>query len=211
MKRKDPILIAAPPRSGTTMIAGLLGKHGVWIGRGRTTKFPGTNPKFVSENQDIKKVFKRVAAQWKYENWNTPFPDFGRMTALVPEIEKFVPDNTPWLVKTSWNLIFWKFWFYNYPEARWVFPRRDTLKIVDSMNRHPAMQLRPDAVKHRYISHLLQNTLLLTNSGVNYTVVDVEQLASQDDDAIDVLFDFVGLEPDFAIINEWLDPKILHK
>ena len=56
MIRRDPILIAAPPRSGTTMLAGLFYKHGVWVGRTCTTMYPETNSDFGSENIDISKI-----------------------------------------------------------------------------------------------------------------------------------------------------------
>ena len=59
MIRQDPILIAAPPRSGTTMLAGLLYYHGMWVGRSRTTMYPGTNSEFGSENIDIKNIMKK--------------------------------------------------------------------------------------------------------------------------------------------------------
>jgi len=211
MSRQNPILIAAPPRSGTTMLAGLLHKHGVWVGRARTTMYPGTNSDFGSENQDIKNVFQRAAKKADYQNWTTPFPELGSCRFLKKEVEEFVPKDQRWLVKTSWCLIYWRFWRQAYPKARWLFPTRDTLKIVDSMNRHPGMRRHPDGEKHQYIAHLLRNAGNVIASGAHYAYVDIERLADRDPETIEALFRFLKMKPDYKIINEWIQPTMLNR
>jgi len=211
MIRQDPILIATPPRSGTTMVAGLLHLHGVWVGRARTTRYPGTNSDFGSENIDIKNIFKKKASEVGYQNWNTPFPDFGVCSELKDKIERFVPNDTPWLVKTSWCLIFWKFWVISYPDARWLFLTRDTLKILDSMNRHPGMRKHPDHQKHQYISHLLCKASDVIDLNPYYTFVDVEAIADCDKEEVDRVLGFVGLTPDYDIASNWLQSEMLKR
>ena len=213
MIRQDPILIVAPPRSGTTMLAGLIHYHGVWVGRSRTTQFPGTNSKFGSENLDIKNVMKRMAVEVGYKNWETPFPNpvgFDQEQAKK-DILSFVPDDTPWLVKTAWCSIFWEFWETAFPEARWVFPTRDTLKIVDSMNRHPSMRRHPDGVKRQFIANLLRNAGAAIDAKVNYTYVDIEGLVDKDPIVIGDLFRFLDITPDYKVINDWIKPKMLKR
>lgn len=211
MVRQDPILIAAPPRSGTTLLAGLFHYHGVWVGRSRTTQYPGTNSEFGSENIDIKNIFKVRAFKSNYKNWETPFPNFGVCKNLKKLIEEHVPDDTPWLVKTSWCLIFWEFWLNAYPDARWIFPTRDTLKIVDSMNRHPGMRKHPDGVKHQYIAHLLRAAGKLMDKKVNYAFVDMEGLADRDPAVIGDLFRFLEIQPDYTVIKDWIKPEMLKR
>lgn len=211
MIRQDPILIAAPPRSGTTMLAGLLHYHGVWVGRSRTTMYPGTNSDFGSENIDIKNIFKARAAKSGYKNWETPFPDFGKTAVQKSSIEKFVPEDTPWLVKTSWCLIFWEFWITAYPKARWIFPTRDTLKIVDSMNRHPGMRKHPDGFKHNYIKALLQNSAKVMDHDRNYAFVNMESLADRDTVTVDALLDYLKIIPDYKVIQDWIKPEMLKR
>ena len=211
MVRQDPILIAAPPRSGTTMLAGLLHRHGVWVGRSRTTMYPGTNSNFGSENIDIKLIFQSAAVMHNYKNWHTPFPDFGSWPSLKDQIEKFVPEDTRWLVKTSWNLIFWEFWVNAYPEARWLFPIRPTPKVVDSMNRHPGMKRHPDKQKYSYISHLLQNQTKVADMVMHSTHVNIEQLVDLEQDVVEDLFSFLEIEADPFQLAEWLDPKMLKR
>ncbi len=199
------------------MLAGLLHPHGVWVGRSRVTMYPGTNSNFGSENIDIKNIMQQQAERVDYKNWEVPFPNPAINGTMMTEaitkdkIEKFVPQNIQWLVKASWCLVFWKFWRGAYPDARWIFPTRDTLKIVNSMNRHPGMRRHPDGVKHQYIANLLRNASDVIDSGANYTFVDVEGLADQDSKVIEGLFSFLEIEPDYEIIRNWIKPEMLKR
>jgi len=217
MVRQDPILIAGPPRSGTTLLAGLLHYHGVWVGRSRTTQYPGTNSEFGSENIDIKNIMKGLAEKSGYKNWTTPFPNPAingtMMTQAVTrdKIEKFVPEDTQWLVKTSWCLIYWKFWRMAYPEARWIFPTRDSVKVIDSMNRHPGMRSHPDGEKRQYVAHLLRAAGDVIDSKAKYTFVDIEGLADKAPATLGDLFRFLEIKPDYRVINDWIKPEMLKR
>jgi len=173
--------------------------------------YPGTNSEFGSENIDIKNVFQEAAGKMGYKNWETPFPALGSCKCLKKQIEAFVPEDMPWLVKTSWSLIYWRFWVTAYPEARWIFPTRDTIKIVDSMNRHPGMRNHPDGQKKQYIAHLLRNASTVIDNEVNYNYVDMEGLADRNPQVLTDLFRFLELEPDFKVINTWIKPEMLKR
>lgn len=216
MKDQSPILIAGPPRSGTTMLAGLLYYHnGVWIGRSRKTKYPGTNSDFGSENLDIKDIMKRLAAQLIYQNWHTPLPDTPLIwhirDRLKDDIESFVPENTRWLVKTSWLLAFHKAWDAIYPEAVWIFPKRSEESILDSMNRHPSMRKRPDNMKRKFIQALHARQSETKSIVHNCIDIDVYKLSQQNRQEVQRLFDFLGSEVNWKVVNEWLDPKAMKK
>lgn len=206
---QSPILIAGPPRSGTTLLAGLFGKHGVWIGRGRTTMYPGTNPKFVSENQDIKGVFKQAAKKEGYTNWQVPVGYLDGIFLEKDKIEQFVPENKVWLIKTSWNLIFSAELRLMYPEAFWILPWRDKKDIVDSMNRHPGMAKRQDSVKGKFVDNLQSIQKEIGCGGVKHSIfVETKNLSQISHSEIIKLFGFVGIMPDWEIINEWIKPEI---
>lgn len=209
MTDNRPILIAGPPRSGTTMLAGLLGKHGVWIGRGRTTRYPGTNPEFVSENQDIKRLMKWQASWLGYRNWTTPLPEQPNSWLITYEaLNKIVPNNVRWLVKTSWTLIFSEFWKAHFPNALWIFPYRRYADILDSMNRHPSMRHHPHEVKCNYIDALLERQQELTQE-VYYTFVDVKKISQLNWEEIHRLFEFISTPADRTIVTEWIEPELM--
>lgn len=211
MIRQDPILIASPPRSGTTMLAGLLHHHGVWVGRARTTMYPHTNIKFGSENIDIKEIFKQECRRLHYKNWEVPFPTEPLRSDVKARVESFVPHDTLWLVKTSLILVFWEFWVREYPEARWLFPVRDTDKILDSMNRHPSMAKRGNAVKFKYIQELKATTKTVAKLTDNHLFFDLEKLVDQDFDTVREVFAFLKMEPDYNLIDKWMEPDRLKR
>lgn len=213
MVRQDPILIAAPPRSGTTVLAAVLHAHGVWVGRGRTTQYPGTNMNFASENTDIKAVMKEMAVEMGYENWNVPFPDSVGFDQEQNKkrIESFPPDNTPWLVKTSWTLTYWQFWETAYPAARWLFPIRDIEKIIDSMNRHPGMAKHPDSEKYDYVNALQRRRFEAIISDIKYHCFNIEKFVNNEEEVIDDVFHFLGMKPKWSIINKIIEPTMLKR
>lgn len=205
---QQPILIAGPPRCGTTMLAGLIAPHGVWVGRARTTWYPGTNSEFPAENQDIKDVMKRLAAGVSYRNWSTPLPkqlDF--WPGVKQEIEAFVPEDEPWLVKTTWTVIWWRFWNQAYPNAHWVLPQRPVDSVMNSIRRHPRMARRPAVMSRRFIEAIYARQEELMES-VHYAYCfSVLKIAKGDTEEIDRLFKFIGIKPNWTHINRWIQPE----
>ncbi len=209
---QTPILIASPPRCGTVLLAGLLHYHNVWIGRARTTRYPGTNPELGVENIDIKEIMKREGTKLGYKNWSSIFPKQPKhWNGLKEEIESFVPEDRQWLVKTSWTLVLYEFWKQAYPDALWVFPIRNEKAILDSMNRHPGMRRRSDKVMMAFIQvlqkcqldiiyckedHRVKNTLL----------VDVKKVSQKDKGEIERFFNFVNIPINWDAVNKWIEP-----
>ena len=199
----DPIIIAGPPRSGTTMLAGLLSIHGVWVGRGRTTKYPGTNSEVVSENQDIKNVMKAT----DYKNWTTPLPDHDLPIDVYHKIDNIIPDER-WLVKTTWTLVHWRFWNDYAPDAKWVFPHRPEKKVLDSMNRHPGMKNRNDNKKKQFV-RALHNRQKEVFKNVDGYWVDTKAISDFNAIEINNFFRFVDIKPKWNLIREFIKPGMM--
>ena len=210
MTNQKPILIAGPPRSGTTMLAGLIGKHSVWVGRSRTTMYSGTNPEFGSENIDIKYLMKQEAKKAGYKNWTIPLPKWNiDVNKLKDEIElNILPDKQKWLIKTSWTLIFWEFWNAAYPDAYWIFPVRPFMGILDSINRHPSMRRHPTAMKNNFVRTLHRQQKEVHSIVNNGLFVNINRIAKKDKGEIRKLFNFLNIELDWYIVEQWIDPKL---
>lgn len=118
----DPILIAAPGRSGTTMLAWLLHLHGVWIGEARVNSHVGENPQVGTENDVIKKYLN------KEEHEHNP-------AKLRNYVLSIAPKKARWLVKTPAVLKDWKLWNCAFPKALWLVPDRPAEDILDSLKR----------------------------------------------------------------------------
>lgn len=210
---QKPILISGPPRCGTTMLAGLIAPHGVWVGNARTTWYPGTNPEFAAENQDIKGVLKRFTKnELGYRNWRVPLPEQpDEFPGMKEEIEAFVPDDQRWLVKTSWTVLLHKFWKDAYPQAYWILPKRERMSILKSVKRHPRMARRPIRMSSRFVHALQKRQHKIADQVANRIWVDVLRISRNDKSEIEKLFQFLQIEPDFEKINKWIEPGRMRK
>lgn len=209
---QSPILIAGPPRAGTTMLAGLIAPHGVWVGRARTTWYPGTNPTFPAENTDIKDLMKKKAKELDYQNWHVPLPEqpknWGHMKGLI---DVFAPNNQRWLVKTTWTVIWWKFWNEAYPEARWILPYRNLNSILDSVSRHPSMSRRPKNMSRRFIQAIYERQRELSHVVNHSHEVDVFKVSQRGEKEIGSLFEFIDIPCDWCKVNKWIKPGRLRQ
>jgi len=146
----DPILIAAPPRSGTSMVAGLLAQHGVDPGnykkRMRAKGSPrGGNPRGGFEDIYIKAVLKKILQYNGYELHPinvqpTSFyddPEFrDRILELVNDPEQL------WLFKEFRILMTWPLWYNAFPNAMYVLNYRNKRDTLESMLKHKTVSLR---------------------------------------------------------------------
>ena len=206
MSNQKPILIASPPRCGTTLLAGLFHKHGAWIGKARVTSYPKTNSLLGTENQDIKKYLKSLLGD--YKNWNLPTPTIDNVRGFKEEIEGIVPDNQVWLVKTSNILFTWRLWRNAYPDAIWIFPKRDINKIVDSAMRHPAMKKRGREKIDIFIEALQKRQEFISRFTKNRVFVNVNNIVN--DGECKDLIEYVGLEYDQSITDNWINKGMWH-
>lgn len=138
----DPILVAAPPRSGTSMIAGLLHYHGVQVGEYKVNK---DNPKGGFENLHIKDVMKKSLKDNGY-NLN-PIRKEPTIFKHDPDFRKKVLQGIPdsrktWLCKEFRILMTWPLWFEHFPNAMYVLNRRNFDDNLKSMLKHHVIKTR---------------------------------------------------------------------
>ena len=110
----SPIFIAGSPRSGTTMIAGLLKLHGVWVGESRVTRDPKSNSLIGTENIPIKRTIGKEFNRIGYTNRAIPFPSAKELERLNYNmiwdvIVSVVPEQGQWLFKSAGLLILYKY------------------------------------------------------------------------------------------------------
>jgi len=189
----------------------LIAKHGIWVGKARTTYYPGTNPPFSAENIDIKKLMKKEAFRVGYKNWRVPFPEVDRYRrGLITDIKDIVPDNTRWLLNTSWTLTFHTFWIAAFPEAEWVLPRRSVIAVTQSMDRHPSMRRRNRSVRKQFIiEHHKRQEQVMRMCPDNHIMVKAKKIANKDTAEIERLFSFLDIPVNWEIVNEWIQPKLM--
>lgn len=213
---QQPIIIAAPGRSGTTMLAGLLNRHGVWIGEGRVTPHAKTNSLIVSENTAIKRKLKHMAREIGYSNRQVPLPVINNVEERAKDLRQYlkgiVPDDKRWLVKTTWTLVFSEVWKEAFPEAWWIFIERNIADIIRSVKHHPSMRKRKVNDVYVFASALRerQRYISTTIPKGNCLFVDIDQVAACNMQECKRVLEFCGIEPNEEIIKTWIKPEMWH-
>lgn len=134
-KIADPILVTGPPRSGTSVVAGLLHLAGAWVGQ--TIGPHPESPKGFFENTAIKQqVFEpylfglNVDLLGKRELPKNSAKR--RIPKLREQVHAVLVDQEyaggPWLYKNPMISIVWQAWHAAFPGARWVLVRRDPME-----------------------------------------------------------------------------------
>ena len=204
----DPILIAGPPRSGSTMAAGLLIKHGVWVGEAYPTPYKNTNSNIGTENPDLKKLHFKYKNQMNYRNWQVPLPlqpneDYGWFKQQVLSL---VDTDGPWLVKTAWLVIFWSVWANAFPDAKWVLLDRPAEDIANSVIRHPKMKARGHETAYNFALALQERQKELAPY-VNHIFIDTTKLGQGDMNEFHKLMNFCNIKPNENVAKDFIKPN----
>jgi len=153
---KDPILITGCPRSGTSIVAGIIDICGAWGGflRG-ATKY---NRKGMFENsaiiKEIVKPFLRdlgvdPIGQYPLPNINSLLVQSKRVAEFRNDVIKIVLEqglgsDTIWYFKDPKICLFWPIWRMAFPQSKWIIVRRDDQSIINSCFRTAFMKAFDD-------------------------------------------------------------------
>ena len=138
----SPILVTGVPRSGASMIAGVIHRCGAFGG-----KMSGR--KGVNENDAVKEILEKpyLASIWADEMGQYPLPEREHIKIpltwkdSVDEIfEREGYEEGAWFYKSSRAALIWPVWHAAYPHTKWVIVRRRTADIVESCRKTGYMQ-----------------------------------------------------------------------
>lgn len=175
------------------MLAGLLLKHGVWVGEAKVTQAPETNPQVGTENVHIKQYLKGIRG-------GTCPGDFHE------KILSMVDADGPWLIKTPLLLETWRCFAWGFPDALWLFPVRPMADLVRSAMRHPGMAHNPDDRRKKAQRHFDLQTEAAPH--VRHKFVSVDRIANLDAAHAREVLDFCGMTLDRATWADWIDPTL---
>lgn len=145
---RKPILVTGAPRSGTSLVSGLLATAGAWVG----STVPGgpANPKGFFENIELREnIVKKILRSADVDTLGVQsLPDsrthlhYPNLAAHVLQIihRQGYTGNGPWLFKDAKLLLQWPLWRKAFPDARWVLVRRTAEDIVNSCLRTDFMR-----------------------------------------------------------------------
>lgn len=209
---KKIFLIAGVPRSGTSLIAGLLAYHGIWCGK----CIPGDadNRYGYFENIEMVDVVKQLFLKNGYKaRSDSPVLTKGRMKRHFPFLrEQFgmiVKDNSEWLYKDSKLLLINQLMIEAFPEAIWILPRRNDSAVFNSLvkkwNKRPGAT--PESI-HAMIIRL--QTLQEQIAGkTKHLWVNSDEIV-QSAEYAKYFIEKCGLGFSEKIYNDFVTPKLYH-
>ena len=136
----EPLLITGLPRSGTSLVAGILGQLGLWLG----TTVPGgpANPKGFFEHIGLREqANKRILARLGCDPLGVrKLP----LLSNLPRVDRFrehiknlldadhYDDISPWGFKDAKLTLLWPVWRDAFPEAQWLVVHRPRELVIRS-------------------------------------------------------------------------------
>lgn len=227
----SPVFITGIPRSGTSMIAGVLQICGAFLGG--TPKPEKQSPRGMYEN---KKIHDRLVEPFLLGLGADPFCQFPlpRMDSLhipidwrdrvvgVLEEEGF-PLGACWAYKSNKSCLIWPVWDFAFPNAKWIIVRRRTGDIINSCLSTMYMKAFKDPsnlkeigvsseeegwkwMAHQYESHFIG----MMEKGLNCKVIWPDRMINGDYSQLYEMMDWVGLKWSSKIFAEalaYIDPK----
>ena len=203
-KVESPIVVLGYPRSGTSLVAGLIHLHGAWAGECRQAD--GRNPKGFFENKEI----NRNLTSKKHDG-----------PKLRAKIEKIVLSQGyvggPWVVKHA--VPKWISWL-GFPDVKWVCCFRDPDEIYESHLR--VWKYNEEIIgrtgrwwrKEKLISQAKKHQEIMTFILNKYNGIDIHpaQLTkSFDTTGIGRVLEFCGFVLDEEIVKSFVDMSLWNR
>jgi hypothetical protein len=143
-----PVLVTGVPRSGTSMVTGLLGVCGLWLGQ--TVSGGRENVHGFFENMILReRVQKEILRQGGFDplgvrrlpprNWHPRAANFRQVVAAAIAAQQY-DGSCAWGFKDAKMTLTWRLWHEHFPQARWIIVRRPREQIIASCMRTSFMR-----------------------------------------------------------------------
>ena len=222
MIKRPPIIITGIPRSGASMIAGVVERCGAFGGN-------MSGHRGVNENDAIKETLEKpyLASIWADEMGQYPLPEKSRIKIPVTwqeQVEEIIIregyKSGEWFYKSAKACLLWRVWQSAFPRAKWVIVRRRTADIIESCKKTGYMRAFKDPLKceavgveteeqgwlwwvHEYEKRFVE----MITEGLDCKVVYPERLVYGDYSQLYETLDWLNLKWRVEIFN-YIDPLL---
>ena len=219
-KFESPVLITGLPRSGTSIVAGILGECGLWLGK--TVVGGKENAKGFFENILLReKAQKAILSATGFDplgvrklppaNWHPAIPDFRSGISQLLAQQGY--DGTwPWGFKDAKMTLTWSIWREHFPRATWIIVQRPAKDVIASCLRTGFMnQHSLDPVYWRVFVKAYQDRLLeLVRAAPSHFEVDSSVIVGGDFRSIRGAATPVGLEWNEDSVRHFVSADLWH-
>jgi hypothetical protein len=205
-----PVFVTGLPRSGTSMVAGLLGLSGMWLGH--TVPGGQENIRGFFENVILReRVQKEILRQGRFDPlgvrqlpppaWHPVIKSLRAVVAAALAAQQYDGRQT-WGFKDAKLTLTWRVWHEQFPRARWVVVRRSSDEIVASCLRTSFMKQHSGdpGFWRRFVADYLERLEALQQVVGWSRVIEAGEVAAGRFDALEQLVGDLGLtwRPDAA-------------
>ncbi len=227
-KLAAPIIITGCPRSGTSIIAGMLGLCGAFTGN--TPKPVKDESRSMGENR---RIYISAVLPYLLDAGIDPTGQYPIMYSGVPnmppeywerQISKALSmdkyTDGPWLYKSNVAAIMWRVWNDAFPNAKWIIVRRRTGDIVSSCLNTAYMKAFKEEQNRLAIGaetehdawikwvRLYESFFIdMITAGLNCKIVWPERFIQNDYEQLHEIIDWTGLKWRPSVI-EYINPKL---
>jgi len=217
---ESPIFVLGLPRSGTSLIAGLLTECGAWSGS--TVEGSESNPKGFFEHIMLREaVTKLILSKLKVDTLGVktlPKLDSSyRIPGLAKAIRAILTEDgydfdRPWLYKDPKLTLLWPIYKNAFPGATWIIVTRDREGFVQScirtgfMSQHSSDPQFWENYAVEYESRL--ESLRATGAKV-FEIYSPDVIAGKFD-SLKKLIEVLGLGYDEKVVKEFVNPEFWH-
>lgn len=193
-----PVVILMTSRTGSSLVAGIFAKHGLWHGPTYTTHPPFGEPYKTFEVADLK--------PWLRSNYGLNGCEFvpdDRADEFRSVVDGVMPSDQRWMAKLG--VMFWPLFRQFKPHV--VVVKRDLCASVDAAMARAKDNDRGKAEKAISRRYELMDEVIAETGG---SVVVTDELIAGDITGISAALRQCGIEPDETIIKQAVDPKKWH-
>lgn len=216
---KKPIFVMGLPRSGTSMVAGLLNICGAWTGSTVPCRSK-INPKGFFEHsrireQVIKLILKEIGCDPLGVTKLPPIDINIEANELLTDvlyqiiIQDGYKSDTPWLYKDPKLTLIWRIFTNAFPGAKWVIVRRDKDAVIDSCLRtHFMVQHSTDRdYWEKFTDEYLARIEAFKQADIPFFEIWSEEVITGNFEKVKELVEFLDLDYKESEVKEFVSPS----
>lgn len=135
------IFITGAARSGTSLVTGILARHGLKLG-----PVNGLNENLDVREHIVKPYLHSIGADPLCQRPLPYLEDIRPVDNWREKVTRAIGQDEPWGYKGAKMCLIWPLWVEHFPDAKWVIVRRDRESLIGSLLRTSFMQAYSDAV-----------------------------------------------------------------
>jgi hypothetical protein len=215
-----PIFITGLPRSGTSLVAGLLHACGAWVGN--TVPGDAANPRGYFEHvivreRIVKQLLSRIHCDPLGVHPLSPLDLSLTVSNLKQAMGTILARedynaSMPWLYKDAKLTLLWPAFARAFPDATWIIVKRDRQQVIDSCIRTPFMAQHGSAHEFWdvFVAEYEARLTRLAETVERHVVVEPQKLVGGDYANFTEVLSMCGLQFRKTLVDEFICNDFWH-